>query len=133
MPLKVLGLSRVEATYLWTQILKPPYWHNQSCWVISIVYLQRISIFYKNYYPPNFLYNVYVTIESTFNVFTKFHFTETDSLVLYYFQLKECMEEDLIFIDFKEGEITFPPTYKFDPGTDKYDTRYGWSSSYLIL
>ncbi|CAC5402589.1 E3.1.3.56 [Mytilus coruscus] len=40
-----------------------------------------------------------------------------------YDQLLKCMEEDLIFVDFVEGQITFPPTYKFDPGTDKYDTR----------
>ncbi|XP_071180482.1 inositol polyphosphate 5-phosphatase K-like [Mytilus edulis] len=39
-----------------------------------------------------------------------------------YDQLLKCMEEDLIFVDFLEGQITFPPTYKFDPGTDKYDT-----------
>ena len=23
---------------------------------------------------------------------------------------------------YKEGELTFPPTYKFDPGTDVYDS-----------
>lgn len=23
---------------------------------------------------------------------------------------------------YEEGELTFPPTYKFDPGTDRYDT-----------
>ena len=39
------------------------------------------------------------------------------------FQLLQCMEEDLIFVDFEEGKLTFPPTYKFDPGTDNYDTR----------
>jgi len=33
------------------------------------------------------------------------------------------MEEDLIFVDFEEGKLAFPPTYKFDPGTDNYDTR----------
>lgn len=26
------------------------------------------------------------------------------------------------FKDFKEANITFPPTYKYDPGTQKFDT-----------
>lgn len=37
-------------------------------------------------------------------------------------QLNRCREEKLIFEDFEEMEITFPPTYKFDTGTDTYDT-----------
>lgn len=37
-------------------------------------------------------------------------------------QLNMCREEKLIFEDFEEGEVTFPPTYKFDVGTDTYDT-----------
>ncbi|KAK3603246.1 hypothetical protein CHS0354_007577 [Potamilus streckersoni] len=37
-------------------------------------------------------------------------------------QLKKCMEEDLLFVNFQEGPITFNPTYKFDPDTDLYDT-----------
>ncbi|XP_076435089.1 phosphatidylinositol 4,5-bisphosphate 5-phosphatase A-like [Babylonia areolata] len=37
-------------------------------------------------------------------------------------QLNRCREEKLIFEDFEEMEIKFPPTYKFDPGTDTYDT-----------
>ncbi|PVD32986.1 hypothetical protein C0Q70_08434 [Pomacea canaliculata] len=37
-------------------------------------------------------------------------------------QLNMCREEELIFVNFKEGCITFPPTYKFDPGTNTYDT-----------
>ncbi|KAL3882206.1 hypothetical protein ACJMK2_028574 [Sinanodonta woodiana] len=28
-----------------------------------------------------------------------------------------------VFRGFKEGPVTFPPTYKFDPNTDMYDTR----------
>lgn len=28
-----------------------------------------------------------------------------------------------VFQGFDEGELTFPPTYKYQPGTDKYETR----------
>ncbi|XP_062579807.1 inositol polyphosphate 5-phosphatase K-like [Saccostrea cucullata] len=37
-------------------------------------------------------------------------------------QLVKCREEGLIFCDFEEGKIDFPPTYKFDKGTDDYDS-----------
>ncbi|KAK6968179.1 inositol polyphosphate 5-phosphatase K-like isoform X1 [Biomphalaria glabrata] len=37
-------------------------------------------------------------------------------------QLYIAIQEGLIFDMFQEGTITFPPTYKFDPGTDKYDS-----------
>ncbi|KAH9513601.1 Phosphatidylinositol 4,5-bisphosphate 5-phosphatase A [Bulinus truncatus] len=37
-------------------------------------------------------------------------------------QLHIAIQEGLIFEFFNEGKISFPPTYKFDPGTDKYDT-----------
>ncbi|XP_048751805.1 inositol polyphosphate 5-phosphatase K-like isoform X2 [Ostrea edulis] len=36
-------------------------------------------------------------------------------------QLMKCREEGLIFCDFEEGKVDFPPTYKFDKGTDDYD------------
>lgn len=26
--------------------------------------------------------------------------------------------------DFEEGQLDFPPTYKFDKGTDNYDSRW---------
>ncbi|GFO29636.1 inositol polyphosphate 5-phosphatase k [Plakobranchus ocellatus] len=42
--------------------------------------------------------------------------------LLKYDQLSLVMEEKLIFEDFQEGQINFPPTYKFDNGTDDYDT-----------
>ncbi|XP_046374463.1 inositol polyphosphate 5-phosphatase K-like [Haliotis rufescens] len=42
--------------------------------------------------------------------------------LLTYDQLIQCKEERLIYEDFEEGRITFPPTYKFDKGTDTYDT-----------
>lgn len=32
-------------------------------------------------------------------------------------------DKKLIFQDFNEGEITFPPTFKFDKGTEIYDSR----------
>lgn len=39
-----------------------------------------------------------------------------------YDQLKQVMKDELIFLDFTEGNLDFPPTYKFDAGTDVYDT-----------
>ncbi|KAK2174480.1 hypothetical protein NP493_799g04006, partial [Ridgeia piscesae] len=39
-----------------------------------------------------------------------------------YDQLKQVMEAELVFLDFTEGNLDFPPTYKFDAGTDLYDT-----------
>jgi phosphatidylinositol-bisphosphatase len=29
-----------------------------------------------------------------------------------------------IFREFEEGPITFPPTYKYDPGTQRFDTSH---------
>jgi len=29
------------------------------------------------------------------------------------------------FGGFEEGSISFSPTYKYDPGTDNFDSRYG--------
>jgi len=37
-------------------------------------------------------------------------------------ELTICMNSGEIFDGFQEGRISFPPTYKFDPGTDNYDT-----------
>ncbi|XP_013403693.1 inositol polyphosphate 5-phosphatase K isoform X2 [Lingula anatina] len=37
-------------------------------------------------------------------------------------QLTKARQEELILVDFEEGPLTFPPSYKFDPGTDHYDT-----------
>ena len=39
-----------------------------------------------------------------------------------YDQFKEQKYQRKIFDGFNEGHITFPPTYKFDPGTDDWDT-----------
>jgi len=37
-------------------------------------------------------------------------------------EVKEALSQDLLISSFKEGEIKFPPTYKFDVGTHTYDT-----------
>lgn len=37
-------------------------------------------------------------------------------------QLKSVLANGAAFKDFKEAEIRFPPTYKYDPGTQKFDT-----------
>ncbi|KAI0242768.1 Inositol polyphosphate 5-phosphatase K [Lamellibrachia satsuma] len=39
-----------------------------------------------------------------------------------YDQLKQVMKDELMLLDFTEGNLDFPPTYKFDVGTDVYDT-----------
>ncbi|XP_036442524.1 type II inositol 1,4,5-trisphosphate 5-phosphatase isoform X2 [Colossoma macropomum] len=37
-------------------------------------------------------------------------------------QLKRQMDEEAVFVDFLEGEIEFQPTYKYDMGSDQWDT-----------
>ncbi|XP_028834651.1 type II inositol 1,4,5-trisphosphate 5-phosphatase isoform X1 [Denticeps clupeoides] len=37
-------------------------------------------------------------------------------------QLKRQMEEDAVFVGFTEGDIEFQPTYKYDTGSDQWDT-----------
>ncbi|XP_066538323.1 type II inositol 1,4,5-trisphosphate 5-phosphatase isoform X2 [Hoplias malabaricus] len=39
-----------------------------------------------------------------------------------YDQLKRQMDEDAVFVGFLEGEIDFQPTYKYDTGSDQWDT-----------
>lgn len=41
------------------------------------------------------------------------------------FQLRHMQAKNLAFKEFKEGTINFLPTYKYDPGTDTWDSRYG--------
>ncbi|KAI4894359.1 hypothetical protein NFI96_032795, partial [Prochilodus magdalenae] len=37
-------------------------------------------------------------------------------------QLKRQMDEEAVFVEFLEGEIDFQPTYKYDTGSDQWDT-----------
>ena len=37
-------------------------------------------------------------------------------------QLHKACDRDEVFIGFSEGLLLFPPTYKFDVGTDNYDS-----------
>ena len=39
------------------------------------------------------------------------------------FQLVRQISQKKVFLDYLEGKITFKPTYKYDPGTDTFDTR----------
>ncbi|MBN3294257.1 I5P2 phosphatase, partial [Polypterus senegalus] len=48
---------------------------------------------------------------------------ERDFKTLYkYDQLKKQMEEKAVFDGFTEGELKFQPTYKYDTGSDQWDT-----------
>lgn len=37
-------------------------------------------------------------------------------------QLNDCILNGLVFRGFQEGPLTFAPTYKYDPGTEMFDT-----------
>ena len=39
------------------------------------------------------------------------------------FQLKKYQDEGRILVDFEEGQIDFDPTYKYDIGTHRFDSR----------
>lgn len=47
-------------------------------------------------------------------------------------QLSIEKNEGRVFVGYDEGKIAFAPTYKFDSGTDIYDTSYV-ATSLLIL
>lgn len=38
-------------------------------------------------------------------------------------QLKRQIDDEVVFEGFVEGEIDFQPTYKYDAGSDLWDTR----------
>ena len=50
-----------------------------------------------------------------------------------YKQLHDSRLKRFAFEDFEEGILTFDPTYKYDNGTNTYDTRWGSISKALIL
>jgi len=47
---------------------------------------------------------------------------QTYELLLQYDQLRQEMRRGKCFEGYTEGEIKFRPTYKYDPGTDNYDS-----------
>jgi len=58
-------------------------------------------------------------------------------LLLRYDQLKLAQSQGQIFKEFQEGKIDFPPTYKYDTGSDRYDTSEkrrvpGWTDRILF-
>jgi phosphatidylinositol-bisphosphatase len=48
--------------------------------------------------------------------------TEAYDRLIEYDQLKKEHFEGRVFREFNEGQINFPPTYKYDIGSDEYDT-----------
>ena len=49
------------------------------------------------------------------------------------FQMKHAQNEQLVFLDFLEGSIDFPASYKFDIGTNTYDSRQTALFTTIIL
>ena len=47
---------------------------------------------------------------------------EGGASVLDFDQLNYLKNEGLVFRGFSEDKIKFPPTYKYDPGTNQFDT-----------
>lgn len=48
---------------------------------------------------------------------------ENYSKILDYDQLVKQCRSQTVFVGFKEGTINFRPTYKYDMGTDNWDSR----------
>ena len=44
-------------------------------------------------------------------------------MAFFYPQLLQGQKDGKCFEKFQEGELTFPPTYKYNPGTDQWDTE----------
>lgn len=57
-------------------------------------------------------------VDSVKDLITKKDFETLHS----YDQLKRQIDEEAVFVGFEEGEIDFQPTYKYDTGSDKWDT-----------
>lgn len=55
--------------------------------------------------------------------------------LLEYDQLHQQHGSKSVFVGYREGNITFRPTYKYDPGSDNWDSRYCnlYFQSFLIL
>lgn len=48
---------------------------------------------------------------------------EDFSGIIKYDQLFQEMQRRRVFLNYNEGPIQFRPTYKYDPGTDDWDSR----------
>ncbi|KAM4567440.1 type II inositol 1,4,5-trisphosphate 5-phosphatase isoform 1-T2 [Fundulus diaphanus] len=57
-------------------------------------------------------------VENVKDLITKKDFETLHS----YDQLKRQIDEEAVFVGFAEGEIDFQPTYKYDTGSDQWDT-----------
>jgi hypothetical protein len=45
-----------------------------------------------------------------------------ESLTTYPLQLKQAIDSRVAFVGYEEGPLLFRPTYRYDVGTDNYDT-----------
>ncbi|CAF3513215.1 unnamed protein product [Adineta steineri] len=80
--------------------------------------------------PSRALWHDHIFFLGDFNYRLTISRTQVESLVrsesykklLEYDQLKTEYGEGRVFREFTEGQITFPPTYKYDVGSDVYDT-----------
>lgn len=43
--------------------------------------------------------------------------------IMKYDQLYQEMQRGRVFVNYTEGTINYRPTYKYDPGTDEWDSR----------
>jgi phosphatidylinositol-bisphosphatase len=53
--------------------------------------------------------------------------------LLEYDQLHQQHASKNVFAGYQEGNITFQPTYKYDPGSDNWDSRYLLSLYFYCL
>lgn len=44
-------------------------------------------------------------------------------LLFFSAKLLQGQQDGKCFVNFHEGELSFPPTYKYNPGTDEWDTE----------